>query len=787
MADLKISQLGLATGGVRADDYLPIERGAAAPNYRVSSAQIAALAQNAISLRDPKYGVVGNGSADDTTAIQAWIVDVRASTHKRGYAPAGTYVFTDTGVIANGSAGKAGIINLSQADNGEAGADVELFGDGMGITTFKHLAGGGAGGGTMTNSLYFLYTHKRNRLHDFTVSFDPTAVWTGSAGYRMYGIFLAGTGTDCRVWNIEVLNVSSDSGANDGGHAFHLEGIWNWVEYTTTLGTAVAAPGDVACTPSGGTGMVGIYIGRRLFIADGNAESVVVKAITQNTFTATFANTHLSSATVNMYLLGRGAHHVHDCFVHDEVRGCAFLVGSTHNTLYRNRINDVDNVSTLHGFYVTGGYNFFIANQIRGVYGYGLTVHIANDAAHIDGSGNRIEANLFENCAAGFLQFDGANSDGTNPDLPSPTPLNRHATVVGNTFRYTKDAIGGFSYSTQSCNVTWTGNTFEDAGGSAGGATITDGNVWVKVGDTSTGGSFVGNTLVQTWTTKLSAGFVQLGLNAVATGNVFQGNDNGSGAGGSAIQLLADYAVVSGNIFNGTFNHGVDLNGKKATVVGNNFNISLNSSSTNSAAIYQPDGGTEVASNYFNVGTPYYAMRFAGTETCDFHDNTLVGSTMVRHDSGGNTLRIYNNDGQISYKGNSALTLDRLAGAAMTFPKSTNTLAAGKLVKIASGALLTILTSDTTWLGVASSDTDASAANAYIFGRVGTEISVLCSNAHTAGNIAIASTATAGAVMDNTTTIPAAPASYGIFLDTSASTGVLARVLVMRNSMGGTT
>lgn len=44
-----------------------------------------------ISIKD--YGAVGNGTADDTTAINTWLAAV-SSQHKCGYAPGGTYKFT---------------------------------------------------------------------------------------------------------------------------------------------------------------------------------------------------------------------------------------------------------------------------------------------------------------------------------------------------------------------------------------------------------------------------------------------------------------------------------------------------------------------------------------------------------------------------------------------------------------------------------------------------------------------------------------------------------------------
>jgi hypothetical protein len=65
----------------------------------------------------------------------------------------------------------------------------------------------------------------------------------------------------------------------------------------TQLGTAVSAPGSQAVTP---LNLFGIYVGALLIVDFGNAnaEVITVTAVAAPTFTATFANTHLSTAPV---------------------------------------------------------------------------------------------------------------------------------------------------------------------------------------------------------------------------------------------------------------------------------------------------------------------------------------------------------------------------------------------------------------------------------------------------------------------------------------------------------
>lgn len=66
----------------------------------------------------------------------------------------------------------------------------------------------------------------------------------------------------------------------------------------TTLGTAVGVPGSATVSPPS---MVGIYVGVVLVAGRGtpNVESVTVTAATSTTFTATYANTHLSTDPLN--------------------------------------------------------------------------------------------------------------------------------------------------------------------------------------------------------------------------------------------------------------------------------------------------------------------------------------------------------------------------------------------------------------------------------------------------------------------------------------------------------
>ena len=56
---------------------------------------------NTVFLNATQYGVVGNGTADDTVALQAWLDDVVA-THAQGWLPNGTYKITTTLVVPSG-------------------------------------------------------------------------------------------------------------------------------------------------------------------------------------------------------------------------------------------------------------------------------------------------------------------------------------------------------------------------------------------------------------------------------------------------------------------------------------------------------------------------------------------------------------------------------------------------------------------------------------------------------------------------------------------------------------
>ena len=62
----------------------------------VASAQSPTRTANWVNIKDPKFGAIGNGSHDDTAAIQAAIDYAFAHNLSGVYCPAGTYRTTST-------------------------------------------------------------------------------------------------------------------------------------------------------------------------------------------------------------------------------------------------------------------------------------------------------------------------------------------------------------------------------------------------------------------------------------------------------------------------------------------------------------------------------------------------------------------------------------------------------------------------------------------------------------------------------------------------------------------
>lgn len=172
-----------------------------------------------VNLKD--FGATGDGSTDDTTAIQAWLVAITAG--KVGYAPAGTYKFTAA---------------LSKALSAFA-----IVGDGPYQTIFKYAGasttidlitiGDGASG---YNSVY---------LHGFRIASDTTMT--------------AGTGLRIRKLGRSSVHSVTIDGQDGNGKLYH--GIWfNEVDNVDFVDWDVKAAADGIRVNGGNDGRAGLML-----------------------------------------------------------------------------------------------------------------------------------------------------------------------------------------------------------------------------------------------------------------------------------------------------------------------------------------------------------------------------------------------------------------------------------------------------------------------------------------------------------------------------------------------
>jgi hypothetical protein len=748
---LKISQLTAATAGAGADQ-VPVNR--AGSNFSVSADQIHKL--GIVSAKDNKYGVVGDGVADDTAALKAAFADARAVAGGKLYIPRGTYKFTTSGWVL--------------FDNSGWYDGFELFGDGMGATI---LQASGVSLSQDYNGVFSVNSYSNSvvgnthfhKIHDLTIRGDPNA--SGAGKWR--GIFLNGC-FQCEIYRVEMSGVAGNVGANFPGASGMEVGnpTWDQAEFVTTLGTAVSSNGSHTVTPGS---MTGIYPGRRVWIGGANPETVLVTSVTATTFTATFAaQPHLAADPLILRCDARAYHNIHDCYFHDFPYGTGILFGNG-CTVRNNRFVNIGSNGSQHAMYCGSGENWIEDNYIEAVGGTGIHIHYG--VATIDGWGNRIRGNEIVNPAFAHISIDNLGSDGTNPELPLNTPSARAIAIHGNTLRcsqgYVSSQLNAGLQNTTGISIsgaaaTITGNLFEDAGGYGG-----SGWIYGDPGDVGTMLTVSGNTFRQRTTQNIT--MCTAGVRSTITGNIVVLNDAGSnGLFGS---------MVTGNWIQGTCKAACG-----AYYVCKDNVVSL----TSGICVDQAGAsGTDIASNYVVTTGDAFGINgvagLIGTETLNIHDNTIAAGGYLTVGTSSKQLKIYDNNGVICYTGKSsgAIACDRLMGTLIAQPKGTNTLSKGLLVKFASAALITITTSDTVFLGAPLSDTDAVSNGVYIAGRIGTEFQgLLCDNAWTEGNVGIASTTAAGKIHDTgSQTPPAAPASYVVFLDTGGGAGS-ARVLFQR-------
>lgn len=174
---------------------------------------------DAINLKD--FGAVGDGSADDTAALQAWLAAITAG--KVGYAPAGTYKFTSA---------------LSKA-----ASRIAVVGDGAYQTIFKY-----AGASTTIDLL---------TIGDGTSGYNGVVL----SSFRVMSDTLMTAGTALRLRKIgrSSLHQIVVDGQDGNGNLYH--GLWfNEVDNVDCVDWDVQAQADGIRVNGGNDGRAGLML-----------------------------------------------------------------------------------------------------------------------------------------------------------------------------------------------------------------------------------------------------------------------------------------------------------------------------------------------------------------------------------------------------------------------------------------------------------------------------------------------------------------------------------------------
>jgi hypothetical protein len=681
--------------------------------------------------------MVGDGTTDNVGPLVSSVAAAITAGVKRFYVPGGTYFLNQT-VAAN-------ILALYAND-------IEIFGDGMQETVFVLPSGVNFVAGKLR---VFDLLGSRQTIRDLSIIVPPD--WRGGGEIHLIsrdqGSFRS---------HIQRVECSGMYGANtSGGSGIDTSQLYNAPEYTTTLGTAVAAPGAATVTPAS---MFGIYPGRVLIIG-GTVESVVVTAHTASTFTATFANTHAATDSVtttsnaNQYAL------IEDCFIHDAYASSGIVIDSSNNIIRNNIIIHIGSSGTpgtvQHGIYEQGGWNVVEGNHIEGVTGYSIHGHKA--VPNIDSTGARYIHNTSINPGVGHVVIDSVGSDGTNPEIPNGTNLMRGALVAHNYFRGLKNStnIDGVVIGSASSSfpVTVAHNTFEDAGttnvfGNTAGITdvIVEGNTFRQIN--RSGGTAISGNSGSKW--------------------MVRGNKMLSWT-GNGVTGLTD-SDVEENDFQMTAGSAVTL-GTQLRVARNRFELS------GTAKLTATNGMTDAVldDNRFITASNYQIIQLSNQHGLTARRNKMIGGGLIRYDSGSKSLVFAENEGQISFGSLAGMAATQGMGRLLYYPKGATTFAStgGQLLKLAAGVLAITAAGDASFLAVSLSSTTAAASDYYAQGGIGTEALILTDGAWVQGNIGVVSATAAGKIHDSASATPPASGSYVLFLDAGAAAGT-ARCLILK-------
>ena len=682
----------------------------------------------------PPYNADNTGATSVAVPIRAAISDGK----KIIYLPAGIYriAAADLNSLLN-------VFTLT-------GTGVEVFGDGVGNTIIQVDPSGITTG---SYSSVFLLSGAQQRIHSLTFN-GPT----GATTQQTFAITVGNTATYPEIDHCE----------------FTYEGItlaraFDFNDVNTTLGTNIAA-GTRTVTPAS---MVGIYVNQLLFI-DGIGEYVTVTDVTPTTFTAVFANAHISSDGVYDNCEARQYANVHDNHFHDIPRASAIVVNSSGST-YRNNVIKRVGTSTLeHGFYIQAGHNVFDGNWVEGIYGYSFHQHTASNPA-VDESGNIYVNNTSLNPGTAHFQIDSSTANGSDPLLPNGVPTERYTTIANNVFKNTAQKGAGIGISAFAQGVLVIGNQFEDAGAFS--------QFWVRVSSYS---KVIGNTFRKLQSGLSKAAYIVQALDAshvAISNNTFIDVETSGGGDCIGIANCSD-VVVDGNTFKDVSNSGGIFgvfDGTTRTTISNNRGNAVGDNNSRLFRFFSLSASDNLDIYGNDLSTTADRGSFGVPTSARIHDNSFTTVTALFEATAtlSADIQIWDDQGSLGTK----YEMGRL----LYLPTaSTNAaISAGKLVAL-SGGNATGATTETTIAGIASYALGAnSALNFLVAGQPNTIFDgATVDGAWVAGNYGVPN-GTDGRLHDNGASPPVGGSSV-LFLDSGGGAGD-ARVLVIRTLGAQTT
>jgi hypothetical protein len=237
-----------------------------------------------------------------------------------------------------------------------------------------------------------------------------------------------------------------------------------------------------------------------------------------------------------------------DCEARDAPPTCGFVINAQGSTFRDCRVLRCGDNPKRHGFYIQGGENTFENCRVEQVGGFSFHQYAAVPE-------RAASFNTYDRCVSidpGFQHFIATtiNAGAINPDIPTGMPLDRMVTLIGCTFRRTKNGplmYGGVGLSVPAIVQ---GCTFEDVLGKPG--------AWLGGG----AGLVVNSNIFRQ--TNPQATTNQIGI-VVSPGALVTGNQFSNWQAGTAIRIDGP-SRVQGNTIDLAAGIGVMVNGPNATL-----------------------------------------------------------------------------------------------------------------------------------------------------------------------------------------------------------------------------